>query len=53
MVPDTWLAARTVLARKLKGRPSTSRLPALVDYMLARPIVSHLSNPFPERPGWR
>jgi hypothetical protein len=37
---DRWLAARTVLARKLNGRRSTSRLPALLDYVLSRPIVS-------------
>jgi hypothetical protein len=37
---DRWLTARTLLARKLNGRRSTSRLPALLDYMLARPIAS-------------
>lgn len=37
---DRWLAARAVLLRKCEGRRSTSRLPALVDFMLARPIVS-------------
>ncbi|MBX9646537.1 MAG: DUF1612 and helix-turn-helix domain-containing protein [Xanthobacteraceae bacterium] len=37
---DRWLTARTLLARKLAGRRSTSRLSALVDYVLARPIVS-------------
>ncbi|MGX9394120.1 RHE_PE00001 family protein (plasmid) [Nitrobacteraceae bacterium UC4446_H13] len=37
---DRWLTARTLLARKLAGRRSTSRLPALLDYVLARPIVS-------------
>jgi hypothetical protein len=37
---DRWLTARTLLARKLKGRRSTSRLPALLDYVLTRPIVS-------------
>ncbi len=37
---DRWLTSRTVLARKLEGRRSTSRLPALIDYVLARPIVS-------------
>jgi hypothetical protein len=37
---DRWLNQRTLLARKLNGRRSTSRLPALVDYMLARPIAS-------------
>ncbi|MEO6382241.1 MAG: RHE_PE00001 family protein [Nitrobacter sp.] len=37
---DRWLTARTLLARKLDGRRSTSRLPALLDYALSRPIVS-------------
>lgn len=37
---DRWLTARTLLARKLSGRRSTSRLPALLDYLLTRPIVS-------------
>lgn len=37
---DRWLTARTLLARKLDGRRSTSRLPALIDYVLTRPIVS-------------
>jgi len=37
---DRWLTARTLLARKLGGRRSTSRLPALLDYVLTRPIVS-------------
>ena len=37
---DRWLMARTLLARKLDGRRSTSRLPALLDYVLTRPIVS-------------
>jgi hypothetical protein len=37
---DRWLNQRTLLARKLVGRRSTSRLPALLDYMLARPIAS-------------
>jgi hypothetical protein len=37
---DRWLTARTLLARKLAGRRSTSRLPALLDYVLSRPIVS-------------
>jgi hypothetical protein len=34
------LLARTLPARKLDGRRSTSRLPALLDYVLARQIVS-------------
>lgn len=37
---DRWLNARTLLARKLWGRRSTSRLPALLDFVLTRPIVS-------------
>lgn len=37
---DRWLTARTLLARKLAGRRSTSRLPALLDYILTRPVVS-------------
>ena len=37
---DRWLTSRTLLARKLAGRRSTSRLPALLDYVLTRPVVS-------------
>jgi hypothetical protein len=37
---DRWLAARTLLGRRLLGRRSTSKLPALLDYVLTRPIVS-------------
>jgi hypothetical protein len=37
---DNWLAARNLLARKLRGRRSTSRLPALIDYVMSRPVVS-------------
>jgi hypothetical protein len=37
---DRWLTARTLLTHKLAGRRSTSRLPALLDYVLTRPIVS-------------
>ncbi len=37
---DRWAAARILLARKLTGRRATSRLPALVDYVMSRPIVS-------------
>lgn len=37
---DRWLTARSLLARKLDGRRSTSRLPALLDYVLSRPVVS-------------
>ncbi len=37
---DRWLTQRTLLARKLAGRRATSKLPALLDYVLTRPIVS-------------
>lgn len=37
---DRWLNQRTLLTRKLVGRRTTSKLPALLDYMLARPIAS-------------
>lgn len=37
---DRWLTARTLLTHKLEGRRSTSRLPALLDYVLTRPVVS-------------
>ncbi|MGO9235432.1 MAG: RHE_PE00001 family protein [Methylocella sp.] len=37
---ERWAAARALLARKLTGRRATSRLPALVDYVMSRPIVS-------------
>jgi hypothetical protein len=37
---DRWMTARSLLARKLAGRRSTSRLPALLDYLLTRPIAS-------------
>lgn len=37
---DRWLLARALLLRKLDGRPSTSRLPELIEYVLTRPIVS-------------
>ncbi len=37
---DRWHTARILLARKLAGRRSTSKLPALLDYMFARPIAS-------------
>ncbi len=37
---DRWLLARRRLEGRLKGRRSTSRLPALVDFILAHPIVS-------------
>jgi hypothetical protein len=34
---DRWLLARKQLERKLTGRRSNSKLPALVDLILARP----------------
>ncbi|MCP3395340.1 RHE_PE00001 family protein [Bradyrhizobium sp. CCGB12] len=37
---DRWLNQRALLLRKLTGRRSTSKLPALVDYVLSRPVVS-------------
>ena len=37
---DRWANQRTLLLRKLEKRRSTSRLPALVDLVLSRPIVS-------------
>ncbi len=37
---DRWANQRMLLLRKLNGRRSTSRLPALIDYVLSRPIVS-------------
>jgi hypothetical protein len=37
---DRWLNQRTLLARKLVGRRTTSKLPALLDYILTRPIAS-------------
>lgn len=37
---DRWLNQRTLLLRKLTGRRSTSKLPALIDYVLTRPVVS-------------
>lgn len=37
---DRWLNQRALLLRKLTGRRSTSKLPALVDYVLTRPVVS-------------
>ncbi|VTZ51191.1 conserved hypothetical protein [Methylocella tundrae] len=37
---DRWLLARRRLESKLKGRRSSSRLPALVEFILARPIAS-------------
>lgn len=37
---DRWLMARNLLARKLDGRRATSKLPALLNYVMTRPIVS-------------
>ena len=37
---DRWLLARGLLARKLAGRRKHSKLPALVELVLARPLVS-------------
>ena len=37
---DRWLTAHTLLTRKIGKRRSTSRLPALLEYVLTRPIVS-------------
>ncbi|MEY9186504.1 MULTISPECIES: RHE_PE00001 family protein [Bradyrhizobium] len=37
---DRWLMTRNLLARKLAGRRTTSKLPALLDYVLTRPVVS-------------
>lgn len=37
---DRWLNQRMLLLRKLSGRRSTSKLPALIDYVLSRPVVS-------------
>ena len=37
---DRWLLARRQLERKLAGRRSTSKLPALIDLVMARPVVS-------------
>ena len=37
---DRWLLARRRLEGKLAGRRSSSRLPALVEFVLARPVAS-------------
>ena len=37
---DRWLAAREGLERKLAGRRSTSKLPALIEFVLATPLAS-------------
>src|SRR4051794_1521218 len=36
---DRWLLARRLLERKLSGRRKHSKLPALIDLVLARPLV--------------
>ena len=37
---DRWSLARRSLERKLVDRRSTSKLPALIDYVMSRPVVS-------------
>ena len=37
---DRWRLARRLLERKLSGRRKHSKLPALIDLVLARPLVS-------------
>jgi len=37
---DRWLLARRLLERKLAGRRKHSKLPALIELVLARPLVS-------------
>ncbi|MET1045390.1 MAG: RHE_PE00001 family protein [Hyphomicrobium sp.] len=37
---DGWMTSKTLLERKLKGRRSTSRLPALIDLILSKPLVT-------------
>jgi hypothetical protein len=37
---ERWLTARTLLLRKLQGRRGNSNLPALVELVLSRPLVS-------------
>jgi hypothetical protein len=37
---DRWLLARRQLERKLVGRRSTSKLPGLIEFVMARPVVS-------------
>jgi hypothetical protein len=36
---DRWLARRHLLVRKLQGRRTTSRLPALIDLVFERPCL--------------
>ena len=37
---DRWISARDGFRRKLRDRRSTSRLPDLIDYVIAHPVVS-------------
>jgi hypothetical protein len=37
---DRWLTARMLLMRKLEGRRANSSLPALIELVLSRPVVS-------------
>ena len=37
---ERWILARTLMAGKLEGRRLTSRLPALLEFVLSRPLVS-------------
>jgi len=37
---ETWLTAKRLLARKARGRRSTSHLPALIDLLIGNPLVS-------------
>jgi hypothetical protein len=37
---DCWLLARRQLERKLVGRRSNSKLPALIEFIMSRPVVS-------------
>lgn len=37
---DRWLTARILMARKLEGKRASSSLPALIELVLSRPLVS-------------
>ncbi|MCG2633123.1 MULTISPECIES: RHE_PE00001 family protein [Bradyrhizobium] len=37
---DRWLNERTLMLRRVAGHRSTSKLPALIDYVFSRPVVS-------------
>lgn len=37
---ETWLTAKRILQRKVRGRRSTSHLPALIDLLIATPLLS-------------